>query len=255
LTANAGSVGALKALNSAMGKALHHYRMIADGDRIAVGLSGGKDSLALMWLLAHRRTYVPVRYDLTAVHIDPGFDNGVASALAAHCQDRGYKVRVDYSDCGRVAHSAINRENPCFLCARMRRKRLFEIAAELDCNKVALGHTKDDLIATLLINMFYAGEISTMMPSQSFFKGRFVLIRPLALAEEDLIRRFALEQGFPQFVNPCPSAGTSKRKQIKDMVDDLCRQNPKVRGNLFRAMGRVKTDYLPGDVHGHRRHH
>lgn len=246
---------ALKPLNSAVGKALHRYRMIADGDRIAVGLSGGKDSLSLMWILTHRATYVPVRYELVAVHIDPGFDDGFAPQLEDYCRRAGYRLRVDYSDCGRVAHSALNRENPCFLCARLRRKRLFEIAAEEGCNKIALGHTKDDLIATLLINMFYAGEISTMMPSQSFFQGRFVLIRPLALTEEDIIRRFAAQQGFPEFTNPCPSAGTSKRKEIKDMVDDLCRRNPKVRGNLFRAMGRVKTDYLPGDVYGHRRHH
>jgi tRNA 2-thiocytidine biosynthesis protein TtcA len=246
---------ALKPLNSAVGQALHRYRMISDGDRIAVGLSGGKDSLALLWVLAHRRRYVPVRYDITAIHVDPGFDRGFAGPLEAYCKDAGYPIRVDYSDCGRIAHSAANRENPCFLCSRLRRKRIFEIAAELDCNKVALGHTKDDLIATLLINMFYAGEISTMKPSQSFFNGRFVLIRPLALADEDLIRRFSQERHFPEFVNPCPSAQTSKRHQIKTMLEGFYRQNPKVRGNIFRAMGRVKTDYLPGDSNGYRHHH
>ena len=227
-----------------MGKALHRYDMIADGDRILVGLSGGKDSLALMWMLNERRSRIPINYELFAVHIDPGFEKSFSKSLQSYCNKIGFPLRVERTDCGVLAHSSQNRENPCFLCSRLRRNRLFEIADELGCSKLALGHNKDDIIETLFLNMCYAGEISTMLPSQKFFKDRVTLIRPLAFVDEDIITRFAKEQRFPEFVNPCPSAGVSKRQEIKAMLKGLYRTNKKIKGNLFRAMSHVKTEYL-----------
>jgi tRNA 2-thiocytidine biosynthesis protein TtcA len=126
----------------------------------------------------------------------------------------------------------------------LRRKRLFEIADELGCNKLALGHNKDDIIETLFMNICYAGEISTMMPFQTFFQERFTLIRPLAFVDEDVIGRFAKEKGWPVFVNPCPSAKVSKRQEIKTLLKQLYKSNRKVKGNIFRAMSHVKTEYL-----------
>jgi tRNA 2-thiocytidine biosynthesis protein TtcA len=126
----------------------------------------------------------------------------------------------------------------------LRRKRLFEIADALGCNKLALGHNKDDIIETLFLNMCYSGEISTMVPSQSFFQGRFTVIRPLAFADEDIISRFAGEKGFPAFVNSCPSAKVSKREEIKTLLRQLYTSNKKIKGNIFRAMSHVNTDYL-----------
>jgi len=231
-------------VNRFAGKALQHYDMISDGDRIVVGLSGGKDSLTLMWILKERLARIPVNYDLFAVYIDPGFKRGFGRTLEKYCEESGYKLRVEYTDYGIVGHSEKNRENPCFLCSRLRRKRLFEIADELGCNKLALGHTKDDIIETLFLNICYAGEISTMIPSQTFFKGRFTVIRPLAFVDEDLIRRFAKEQNFPGFINQCPSAGTSKRHEIKTLLKQLYRNNRKIKGNIFRAMSNVNNEYL-----------
>jgi tRNA 2-thiocytidine biosynthesis protein TtcA len=227
-----------------VGKALHSYDMIADGDRILVGLSGGKDSFTLMWMLNERRSRIPINYELFAVHIDPGFEESFSKSLQSYCNEIGFPLRVERTDYGVLAHSSQNRENPCFLCSRLRRKRLFEIADELGCSKLALGHNKDDIIETLFLNMCYAGEISTMLPSQTFFKDRFTLIRPLAFVDEDIIKRFAKEQRFPEFVNPCPSAGVSKRQEIKEMLKGLYRTNKKIKGNLFRAMSHVKTEYL-----------
>ena len=218
--------------------------MISDGDRIVVGLSGGKDSLTLMCILKERLAHIPVNYDLFAVYIDPGFKEGFGRTLEKYCEESGHKLRVEYTDYGIVGHSEKNRENPCFLCSRLRRKRLFEIADELGCNKLALGHTKDDIIETLFLNICYAGEISTMIPSQTFFKGRFTVIRPLAFVDEDLIRRFAKEQNFPDFINKCPSAGTSKRHEIKTLLNKLYSNNKKIKGNIFRAMSNVKNEYL-----------
>jgi tRNA 2-thiocytidine biosynthesis protein TtcA len=126
----------------------------------------------------------------------------------------------------------------------MRRKRLFEIADELGCNKVALGHHKDDIIETLFMNICYAGEISTMVPCQSFFQGRFTVIRPLAFVGEETIVRFANDRKFPEFINPCPSASHSKRHEIKALLKRLYHSNAKIKGNIFRAMSHVKPEYL-----------
>lgn len=235
---------AYKVLKRYVGKALHRYDMISDGDRILVGLSGGKDSFTLLWILNERRSRIPINYDLYAVYIDPGFDGGFSESFGAYCNKAGIELRVEHTDYGILAHSSKNRENPCFLCSRLRRKRLFEIADELRCNKLALGHNKDDIIETLFINICFAGEISTMVPSQSFFQGKFTLIRPLAFVDENVIKRFAKEIGWPEFTNPCPSAKVSKRQEIKRLLKELYRSNNKIKGNVFRSMSHVKPDYL-----------
>ena len=227
-----------------MGKALHRYGMISDSDRIIVGVSGGADSLTLLWMLTERLRRVPINYELFAVYIDPGYEGSFGDSLKWYGDKLGIPIRTEYTDYGVLAHSSENRENPCFLCSRLRRKRLFEIADELGCNKLALGHNKDDIIETLFMNICYAGEISTMVPSQAFFQGKFTVIRPLAFADEQLIRKFARDQKFPEFINPCPSAGNSKRQEVKMLLQQLYRANKKVKGNIFRAMSHVNTDYL-----------
>jgi tRNA 2-thiocytidine biosynthesis protein TtcA len=234
-----------KAIRRNIGKALHQYDMISNGDRILVGLSGGKDSFTLLWMLEERLKHIPIHYTLYPVHIDLGFNGELSKSLSDYCNRIGFKLRIEQTDYGIFAHSSENRENPCFLCSRLRRKRLFEVADELGCNKLALGHNKDDIIETLFMNICYAGEISSMMPYQPFFKGKFTLIRPLAFVEEDAIRRFADEKGCPEFSNPCPSANASKRQVIKKMLKQLYRNNKKVKGNIFRAMHHVKMDYMP----------
>jgi tRNA 2-thiocytidine biosynthesis protein TtcA len=233
-----------KAVNRALGQALHRYNMIAHGDRILVGLSGGKDSLSLMWFLNERKQRILIDYELVAVYIDLGFDNGFSQRLESYAGTNGYDIRIEYTDYGRLAHSAQNRENPCFLCARLRRQRLFELAEALKCNKIALGHNKDDFIETLFMNMCYAGEISTMLPSQSFFNGKFDLIRPLAFVDEDTLKRFARQKGFPEFINPCPSARVSKRQEIKKLLQQLYAANKKTKGNIFRSMSHIKPEYM-----------
>ncbi|MFO7714871.1 ATP-binding protein [Desulfosarcina sp.] len=235
---------AYKVLNRLIAKAIHRYDMISDGDRIAVGLSGGKDSLTLLWSLAERRRRVPVRYELFPIYVDPGFGGGFEDGLADTCRQLNLALTVDRTNHGIVAHSPANRENPCFLCARLRRKRLFEIARDLGCAKLALGHNKDDVIETLFLNICYAGEISTMVPRQEFFGGRFVVIRPLAMVDEKSILRFAGTQRFPRFSNPCPSAGATKRSEIKIMLEELYRSNRKIKGNIYRSMSHVKMAYL-----------
>ena len=218
--------------------------MISDGDRVLVGLSGGMDSLTLMWTLSERLQRVRVNYELFAVYLDPGFECGIGEQLKEYCKSAGYRFTLEHTDFGIKAHSDENRENPCFLCAWERRKRLFSIAENLGCSKVALGHNKDDIIETLFMNICYAGEISTMIPSQTLFNGKFTIIRPLAYVEKDTIRQFALEQRFPEFINPCPSATNSKRRYIRGLLEELYQSNNKIKGNIFRSLSHVKQDYL-----------
>jgi tRNA 2-thiocytidine biosynthesis protein TtcA len=218
--------------------------MIADGDRILVGVSGGKDSLTLLWSLTERLTRIPIRYTLLPVYIDPGFPGGYETELRAFVSKMGLSLHTVKTDFGPRAHGPENRENPCFLCSRLRRKRFFEIADQNRCRKIALGHTRDDIIETFFINLFYGGKIETMAPAQSFFDGRFTLIRPLSYTDEDLVSRFTQKCAFPVFHNPCPSAGTSKRKEIKDLLAGLYQANRKVKGNIFRALHHGKSGPL-----------
>jgi tRNA 2-thiocytidine biosynthesis protein TtcA len=206
-----------KEIRSLMGKAIHQYGLIHDGDRILVGVSGGKDSLSLLHLLHERRKRVQTHYELIPVHIELGFDSERAILLKEFFESQGLSYHIEFTDIGKRANSSENRENPCFLCSWERRKRLFQLAYRLGCNKVALGHHKDDIIETLLLNIFYSGEISTMLPLQSLFKGKITIIRPLALLDEKTIERFAREKGLPFGSSGCPSSGKTKRKRSKGL--------------------------------------
>lgn len=226
-----------------MGKAIHRYALIQGGDRILVGVSGGKDSLSLLHLLHERSRRVPIHYELFPVYVDLGFDPGRAEILKEFFEAKGLPHHIEFTDIGIRANSPENRENPCFLCSWERRKRLFHLAHRFKCNKIALGHHKDDIIETLLLNIFYSAEISTMVPVQSLFKGKITLIRPLALLEEKKIERFAIEMGLPFGPSGCPSSGKTKRKVVKDLIETLSKKDRRLKGNIFRALSNVKLDY------------
>jgi len=227
------------------GRAVHRYGMIQDGDRVLVAVSGGKDSLVLAHFLAERRRRVPIEYALVAVHLDMGYDRPEQkAALKAFLQALEVEAWFEDTDYARVAHTDFNRENPCFLCARLRRRHLFQLAERFGCRKVALGHHRDDLNVTLLMNIFYSGEISTMLPSQDFFGGALTVIRPLALVPENKIARLARDLALPVAENACPSAGRSKREEVKALIQALTRKNRKVSGNIFHSLSNVRPDYL-----------
>ncbi len=232
-----------KEIRSLMGKAIHRYGLIQEGDRILVGVSGGKDSLTLLHLLHERSKRVPVHYELMPVYIDLGFGSGRGDVLKNFFETKGLPYHMELTDIGRRANSSENRENPCFLCSWERRKCLFRLAQRFKCNKVALGHHKDDIIETLLLNIFYSAEISTMLPLQALFKGKIMLIRPLALLEENKIERFARETGLPFGPSGCPSSGKTKRKVVKDLIEVVSKTDRRVKGNVFRALSNIKVDY------------
>ncbi len=235
-----------------MGKAIHRYGLIQDGDRILVGVSGGKDSLSLLHLLQERRKRVSIQYELMPVHVDLGFDSERSEILKNFFEAQGLSYHIEFTDIGKKANSPENRENPCFLCSWERRKSIFRLAHRYKCNKIAFGHHKDDIIETLLLNIFYSAKISTMLPIQTLFKGKVTLIRPLALIEEKKIERFAREMDLPFGPSGCPSSGKTKRKEVKELIDALERRNRKVKGNIFRSLSNIKLDYMWGRVENKR---
>lgn len=231
-----------------LGKALHHYGLIENGDRIVVAVSGGKDSMLLLWLLRERLRRVPIDYELVAVHVDPGFNPDSAVALEAFLRREGFRYEVIKTDHGPRAHSSENRENPCFLCARLRRTSLFKKAQELGCRKIAFGHNQDDFIETFFINICYGAQVAGMMPKQEFFGGEMTVIRPLALVPAAKVERLARRLELPIVSDCCPSKASNKRQRIRSLLTELYRGNSKVRGNIFHAMSHVNPEYLPPPI-------
>jgi len=235
-------------LRKRLEKAILKHGMLKEGDRVLVGVSGGADSLTLIKLLTGPLLFTPQPEFIIAVHVDLGFQGGdenPTQILESYFQKEGYNYRIEKTKIGPLAHSDYNRKaSPCFICSRLRRKKLFELAKEYGCTKLALAHHKDDLIETFLLNIFFAREISTMIPCQTFFKGEFNLIRPLAYTEENLLKRFAKEAQLPVLKSNCPTAGNSKRQYIKDLLKKLEIDNRGLKENIFKAMKHVKPNYL-----------
>jgi tRNA 2-thiocytidine biosynthesis protein TtcA len=223
-----------------MGRAISSFRMIVDGDRVVVAVSGGQDSISLLWLLRERLKRIPIRYDIIAAHVELGFGLSTGKKMEEFFAKNTFDHAIINTRYGPLAHSDKNRENPCFLCSRLKRKALFEKAAELKCNKVAFGHHKDDFIETFFLNLLFAGSASTIQPVQECFRGALTLIRPFYLVDETRIKAYANEMGFPAVESGCPTARSSRRAQIKSLLTNLYKTNKKIKGNIFHAVQRVE---------------
>lgn len=229
-------------------KACANYGLIEEGDHILVGLSGGKDSLAMVELLGKRaKIYVP-RFRVTAVHVRVKERNYQAdvSALQAFCDSVGVPLVVRDTEIG-VPPKEASRvlDNPCFLCAWYRRKALFELAQEMGCNKIALGHHRDDVAETLLMNLIYQGAFATIPPILPMEHMPLAIIRPLYLMDEADIARYAEEQGYPRPPKLCPFEHVSSREKVKQLLAQIRLLNPEAMDSLYGAMGNIKPDYLP----------
>ena len=229
-------------ISNRIGKAIADYNLIEDKDRILVAVSGGKDSLSLLKLLNERKKWAPVSYELIAMHVET--DHRCAgcvhtAVLKKFFEGLGIKHRF-----ARIKVLDKKRKVSCFWCAWNRRKTLFLAAKKLRCNKVALGHHKDDIIETFLLNIFYHGECAAMNPRQELFGGKLTLIRPLCYVEEDALKKFAKESRFPSQMCRCPNSQLSKRRVMKEFVKKLEKDCAHVRTNIFRSISRVRLEYL-----------
>lgn len=228
-------------ISKSMGRAMMDYKMLAAQDKIAVAVSGGKDSLTLLRLLIDRQAFVPVKYDLVAIHIDLGYPKSSAARLERYFKQLDVEYKIIKPDVfKKTDRSKIN----CFDCSHKRRKELLRAANQLGCTKVALGQHLDDLVETLLLNLFYRGEITTLLPKQELSKSKITLIRPLAYVQERLIRRFAREIKLDHADCVCPQGAVANRQAVARIIRELKNVTPDVKKNIFRSLKRVKNDYL-----------
>jgi len=221
-------------------KANRDFGLITHGDRIAVAVSGGKDSLTMLELLHRRRRTVPSGYTLVPVHIISDWrctDTDQRLWLEQYFQSLG--MGYAFREITITGRSDPHRQEPtCFWCAWNRRKALFEAAHELRCNKLAFGHHADDVAQTTLLNLFYHGRLETMEPKVEFFEGVITVIRPLVYVEEKDIVEFARAAGFPPQRDTCPRSVTSRRAKMAQLLRQIERECPRVKVNLFRAVQR-----------------
>ena len=233
-----------KDLNRLIGKAMHAYSMLADGDRILVAVSGGVDSLVLAAILELWRHKAPIDYELLAIHLDMGFPDSNYKLIAPQLAKISLDLEVQNTSFGNDALANADKQNTCFECSRNRRTRLFSIAREKNCNKLALGHHKDDIIETFFINVLYGGNISTMVPSQSLFSGNLTVIRPLAFLEKKQVLGLAKQFDLQPTVNPCPLDGETKRDTVRQLLEPLYQKDSHIKGNIFSALANVRTEYM-----------
>ena len=233
----------MKKLQSLLRRAIDDYDMIEAGDRIAVGLSGGKDSLTLLLGLAELRRYYPKPFELEAITLDLGFEGGGSyEGVAALCAQLEVPFTLKQTEIGHVVFDQRQETSPCALCARMRRGALNDLAGAHGCNKVALGHHLDDAVETLFLNLFYEGRLGCFSPVTYLSRTDLTVIRPLLYMEERDVIGFARRQGLPVVVNPCCADGNTKREEVKRLLLDLERGNPGLRVRAFGAIQRSARD-------------
>lgn len=232
----------MKRLLSFTRRAVDDYGMIEEGDRIAVGVSGGKDSLALLAALAEMRRFYPKKYEVVAITVDMGFAGQDLSPVRAFCEQIGVEYRVVPTEIAKIIFEVRKESNPCSLCAKMRRGSLHAEAQAADCNKVALGHHYDDAVETFMMNLFFEGRLGCFSPVTYLSNRRITLIRPLLYAQEKDIIYFAKKRALPVLKSPCPEDHATERESMKLLLRDLERENKGIRHRIFHAMCKGEID-------------
>ena len=233
----------LIAVSRRAGQAIGDYQMLQEGDRIAVAVSGGKDSISLLHVLRHRQSVAPIDFEFVAVHIDFGFSDFNPQGLINYLEKEGFPYHLEKVE----SLQGEKWENiNCFWWSKNRRRALFEIASKHGFNKIAFGHNLDDIVETILLNQFYRGEIGAMKPKQELFEGRVTIIRPLAYERETMMQQLAEKLGLATIggQSKCANDETSHRMVIKKMLREFEKENPQVIKNIFRSLQNVRTDYL-----------
>jgi tRNA 2-thiocytidine biosynthesis protein TtcA len=228
-------------------KAIIDFKLIEDGDRVMVGLSGGKDSWALLQILDKLRQRAPISFSLIAVNVDSGYKEYKHDVIAKTCEERGWEYRIEHTSIGEVMDDLLEANaTPCSLCARLRRGVLYRIASEVGATKIALGHHLDDFVETLLLNLFFAGSLKAMPARLVSDDGRHVVIRPLAYVAEADVAAYTAERGLPVVGCCCPVCGDLglQRQRMKKLLFDLEREHPGLKRSVLKALGNVQPRHL-----------
>ena len=228
-------------------KAIVDFKLIEDGDRVMVGLSGGKDSWALLQMLDQLRRRAPIDFSLVAVNVDSGYKEFKHGLIAKTCEERGWEYRIEHTTIGEVMDDLLEANaTPCSLCARLRRGVLYRIATEVGATKIALGHHLDDFVETLLLNLFFAGALKAMPARLVSDSGEHVVIRPLDYVTEEETRLYAKECGLPIVGCCCPACGdlSLQRQRVKRLILDLEREHSGVKQSMLKALTNVMPRHL-----------
>ena len=230
----------------AMSRAIQDFRMIDEGDRILVAVSGGKDSYTMHHLLSGLATRAPVSFSLLAVNIDQGHPGYPGHLLTEYMKERGHAFQMVHEDTYSIVTEKIPQgKTYCSLCSRLRRGILYRLATELGCNKIALGHHRDDIVVTLLLNLFFSGQLKAMPPKLVSDDGAHIVIRPLVYCAEDDIRAYSDFRGFP--ILPCDLCGSQEnlqRKVVGRLLGELERDHPGLRTSALSALMNVRPSHL-----------
>lgn len=223
-------------------RAIDDYNMIDDGDKVAIGLSSGKDSLTLLHALYYLKKFYPKKFDIMAITIHPGSETFKTDELEKLCKELDIEYVIYHSDISKVVFDIRKEKSPCSLCANMRRGMLNSVAIENGCNKIALAHHLDDVIETLLMSMFLNGNIHTFSPVTYLSRSNVKTIRPFIYVSEKDIRAVAREKKYPVMGKCCPRDGYTKREYTKELIQNLRHDIPKIKENLIGAVKRSKID-------------
>ncbi len=233
----------IKRILSFTRRALDDYHMIEPGDKIAVGVSAGKDSLTLLCAMAELRRFYPVPFELVAITVDMGFEGGADfSPIQALCDELNVPYHIVPTEIAHIIFDVRKEKNPCSLCAKMRRGALNNAAVALGCNSVALGHHFDDAVETLMLNLFFEGRIGCFSPVSYLSRVGVKVIRPMLYCPEKDVRYFASKAGLPVVKSTCPADGNTQREEMKKLLNDLERKHNGLRYRIFGAMQRAGVD-------------
>lgn len=232
----------MKHILSYMRKAIEDYNMIEDGDKIAVALSGGKDSITMLKALKNLQIFYPKKFELIAISVNPGFDFFDSAFLQKTCDDIGVPLFEEKYDIRTIVFEDRKEKNPCSLCANLRRGILNSVAIANNCNKIALGHNEDDVLETFFLNLLYAGNLSTFAPTSYMDRSKITLIRPMIYIPEKEVRKFVKRQSIEVMPKVCPMDGISKRESIKELIAKLVKDIPTVRANVMGAIKRANIN-------------
>ena len=226
----------IQKLMSITRKGIDDFNMIPEGAKVAVGVSGGKDSLALVTALAHLSKFHPSHFQVKAITIDLGFEGADYTPIANYLGELGVEYRVAKTEIGKIIFDVRKEKNPCALCAKMKRGILCDTAKEMGCDFLALAHHKDDLIDTFLLNLFYAGRIDTFLPVTELTKTGITVIRPFLYAQEKELVYFANKNPMPVCPSGCPADKHTSREDVKGLVKTLAKENPDIKAKIFGAI-------------------